>query len=203
MTVFIDESGILGINKDRYFVIALISPQNPNRIKNIIKSYCAKKDIPEIKASILDTPEKQIIFNKLCSVNDYSISYIVLDKTKIQNQVLFSDKNLTFNYIFSFLIKKTIRGANSNLDIYLDNRTTKVSSVNSLSDYIKISAVTKWNYKHTLSISYKDSKECKAIQMADLVANAIYAKYNYGANHFYEMLTISESIKFPYETFGK
>ncbi len=166
ITVFVDESGNLG-NDGRYFVIALIVPQRGKRISNFMKAFCAKNNLTEIKASQLSFPQKQDIFNKLTSANDYTVSYIVADKKHITNEQLFRDKNLLYNYLFSFLIRKTIKGSNEDVRIMLDNHSTKT------------------------------------IQAADVIANAIYAKYTYGKDHFYNILTISESIKFPQSTFGQ
>ena len=201
-TVFVDESGDLG-NGERYFVIVMIVPQRGKRISNFMKVFCAQNNLKEVKASKLTFPKKQEIFNKLNSSNDYTVSYIVADKKHIDNQQLFRDKNLLYNYLFSFLIKKTIKGANENVCVLLDNHSTKTKSINSLCDYIKIKAFTQWNYRYNLDIRYVDSKDSKTIQAADVVANAIYAKYIYGKDHFYNMLTISESIKFPQNKFGQ
>jgi hypothetical protein len=78
-TIFVDESGDLG-TKERYFVIAMLSPQRNKRIINFMRKFCAKNSLQEIKASRLDFSQKTELFNKLCSANDYTISYIVLDK---------------------------------------------------------------------------------------------------------------------------
>ena len=201
ITVFVDESGELGM-KERYFVIAMLVPQNGKRISNFMKRFCVKNKLHEVKASQLEFSQKQEIFNKLTSANDYTISYIVVDKNNIDNQKLFADKNLFYNYIFSFLIKKTIRSTKEDISILLDNHSTKVKSINSLCDYIKIKALTQWGYKNNLHINFVNSKSSKIIQAADVVANAIYAHYIYGKNHFYKMLTISESIKFPQSKFN-
>lgn len=201
-TLFVDESGDLGI-KERYFIIAMLAPQNGKRISNFMKKFCARHGLPEVKASCLPVPLKQEIFNKLCSANDYTVSYIIADKRNIDNEKLFEDKNLCYNYLFSFLVKKTIKSAQEDVCILLDNHSTKVKSINSLADYIKIKAYTQWGYRHNLNIRYTDSKDSKVIQAADVIANAVYAKYTYDADHFYNMLTISESIKFPYSKFGK
>ena len=200
-TLFVDESGDLG-TKERYFVITLLAPQKSKRISNFMKKFCAKNTIQEVKASQLSFAQKQIIFNKLCSANDYSISYIVADKVNIDNKKLFEDKNLCYNYLFSFLVKKTIKSTQEDITILLDNHSTKVKSINSLADYIKLRAYTQWGYSRNLHISYVDSKSSKVVQATDVISNAIYAKYIYGKTHFYNMLTISESIKFPYAKFG-
>lgn len=197
ITVFVDESGDLGQNGGRYFIIAILVPQKAKRIANFMKAFCAKNKLQEVKASQLSFSQKQEVFNKLTSANDYTISYIVADKKHIDNQQLFRDKNLLYNYLFSFVIKKTIRSVNQDICILLDNHSTKTKSINSLCDYIKIKAFTQWGYKNNLHIRYVDSKNSKTIQAADVIANAIYARYLYGKDHFYKMLTISESIKFP------
>lgn len=201
ITVFVDESGDMG-TKERYFVIAMLVPQKSKRIANFMKNFCIKNNLEEVKASQLSFPQKQEIFSRLTSANDYTISYIVADKNNVDNKKLFEDKNLFYNYLFSYLIKKTIKSANEDICILLDNHSTKVKSINSLCDYIKIKAFTQWNYQNDLHISYVDSKNSKTVQAADVIANAIYAHYIYNKDHFYNMLTISESIKFPQSKFN-
>ena len=201
-TLFVDESGNLG-TKDRYFVLAMFAPQRPKRIINFMRKFCARHNLPEIKASKLSVPLKQEIFNKLCSANDYVISYIVVDKWHIDNKKLFEDKNVLYNYLFSFLVKKTIRSAQEDLNFLLDNHSTKVKSINSLADYIKLKACTQFDCQYNIDLAYTDSKNSKIVQAADVIANAIWAHYNYGSSHFYNMLTISESIHFPQSKFGQ
>src|SRR3990167_4771873 len=150
-TLFVDESGNLG-TKDQYFVLAMLAPQNNKRIINFMKRFCASNHLPEVKASRLSFPQKQEIFNKLCSANDYTISYIVADKWNIDNKKLFEDKNLCYNYLMSFLVKKTIKSAQEDIMILLDNHSTKVKSINSLADYIRIKAFTQWGFKHNIHI---------------------------------------------------
>ena len=104
--------------------------------------------------------------------------------------------------MFSFLAQSIIQNVDDDVTILLDNHSTKVKSINSLADYIKIKAYTQWNYNHSLTLCYVDSKESKVVQAADMVANAIYAKYTYGRHHFYNMLTLRDSIRFPFEKFG-
>jgi len=203
MEFFIDESGNLG-KKDRYFVIAMIFSYQKKRILNFMKSFLAKKEIFEIKASKLTFMEKQNLIIKLAKMRDNNIFYIVADKKHI-NKNLFKDKNLCFNYLFKFLVKNAIKKANENVNILVDEHTLKVGSINSLKDYIKIEALTEWGFEHQVNICFSDSRASKMIQAADLVANAIYAKYNYKKDHLYNMFkpNIAESIKFPYKKFGK
>ena len=199
-TFFVDESGDLGA-KGKYFAIVLLAPQNGKRISNFMKKFCVKNNLNEVKGSNLSFPQKQDIISKLCRANDYTVSYIVADKENIDTKI-FEDKNLCYNYLFSFLVRKTIKSTSDDITIMLDNHSTKVKSINSLSDYIKIKAYTQWNYRQNLNICYVNSKDSKIVQATDVIANAVYAKYTYGKTHFYKMITISESIKFPYAKFG-
>lgn len=200
-TVFVDESGDLGTGC-RFFVIALLNPQKGKRISNFMRKFCAKNNLQEVKGSLLTFPEKQEIFNHLNFANDYSASYMVADKLNIENKKILQDKNLCYNYLFSFLIRKTIEDATEDLQILLDNHSTKVKSINSLADYIKLKAYADWGFKHNLIIRYTDSKSSKIVQAADVIANAIYARYNRNKTHFYNAITISESIKFPLAKFN-
>lgn len=200
LQIFIDESGDLGLNEG-YFIIALLEAHNPKRLKNLVKNYCAKNKLEEIHACELSFPEKQNLVNSLARKNDYSISYIIADKTMITNVRLFKNNNLLFNYLFSFLIRDIIKSNADDLFIHLDNRTQKVSSVNSLRDYIKLKALTEWGFTKNITIEYHDSKVCKAIQIADLAANCIRRKYFHKQVDFYNRLYIVKSIKFPRKTF--
>jgi hypothetical protein len=195
-TIFIDESGDLGI-KERYFVIAVLIPENKKRISNLIKRFCGKNLIKEIKASQLSFEQKQFLFNRFSSIKDYAVSYIILDKSKIKDLPIFNDKNLLYCYMSALLVKDIIQTVNDNLTIVFDNRSTKIGSGNTLSDYIKIKAFTEWNYKNILTIAFVDSKDSKLVQAVDLAANAIYSKYNCKKDHFYNKLIIKESIIFP------
>ncbi|MEI6397026.1 MAG: DUF3800 domain-containing protein [Candidatus Taylorbacteria bacterium] len=200
--VYVDESGDLGQGGERFFVIASILTEKSSRIKNIVKHFCAKKNIKEIKASKLTFSEKQKLLNQLSSVEDHKVFYIAVDKKHIYNTKLFEDKNLIYNYIFQHLIKPIIKNSSTDLDIILDNHSTKVKSINSLREYIRIKAYAEWNIKYNINIRYMDSRECKLIQMTDVAANCIYGHYLHNKDHFYRMLRIDKSIRFPHNTFG-
>lgn len=200
--VFIDESGNLGRNEG-YFVISMLVLQKPKRIKNIIKNFCSYHQLVEVHAADLDFPKKNYLINKLIRQNDYEVHYIVVDKMMVQEKKLFESNNLLFNYLFSFLVKDIFQSNKDDVFLHLDNRTQKVSSLNSLKEYISIKAYTDWGFTKNLNLEYFDSKSCKAVQMADLVANAVYRKYHWGKSDFYNRLKIKKSINFPVNKFRK
>jgi len=207
MQIYIDESGNLG-KKARFFVIAASILQNPKRIKNIIKRNCVKLGdagcvLDEIKASVLTFPQKQNILTTLNNKDDFTCSYIVADKNYLIPRVI-QDKNVCYNYLTSHLLKPIVKGTNKDIQIILDNHTVKVTSFNSLKDYIKIEAYTKWGFGHDITFEYRDSKKYKNLQAVDIMANTIYGRYNYNKMHLYNMLNSKflHQIRFPYRKFG-
>ncbi len=203
ITFNIDESGNLGRGGGRFFVITAVRYLDDKRIKNFVKRYKSKKQIPEIKGQRINFNDRQDLINKLNSKNDYLISYIVLDKKNLNNHKLFEDNNILFNYLCSFLFKKILKNNEEDVHLCFDNRTVKVKSGNSLLDYLKIKAYTKWNYLGNLSVSYWDSKSNNCIQMSDLISNTIFRRYSNNKIHFYNQINIAEKIRFPHNNFGK
>lgn len=200
LKVYVDESGNLGRNKG-YFVIAMIFPHNPNRLKNIIREFCARHSLIEVHATELDFPQKQFLINKLIRQTDYEIHYIVLDKTQVKNTKLYKNNNLLFNYLFSLLVKDFVISHNRDICFILDNRTVKVASLNSLADYIKIKAFTEWGHTKEIKLEYRDSKDSLSLQVSDLVANSIWRRYYWNLPDFYNKLNIVKSIQFPHNLF--
>jgi hypothetical protein len=207
MQIFVDESGNLG-KSGEYFVIACFIPQNYPRIKNIIKRKRVKfgntNPLDEIKTSMLTFQQKQDILDKFTTNKDFSCSYIVTKKKHIKPNLL-DDNNICYNYLASHLFKQIIvKNKNETIQVFMDNHTVKVKSLNSLEDYIRIEAITKWGFLGKISFSYHDSKSHPALQAADIVSNVVYGKYTYNKiNGLYGKLEpfFEHRIKFPYDKF--
>jgi hypothetical protein len=211
-----DESGNLG-SLGRYFVIACIDTRNAKELHNIMKRKLgkAKELFPElarlhaheIKAKDAYPCVKHHILECIASKN-LSISYIVLDLWHIKPSLL-EDKNILYNYasklLISRLITKTDEG--TTINILFDNKTNKITSVNSLNDYIRIHLVYERGLDVGINFEYKDSDAGDAyiIQAVDYIANALYNLYEYG-NDDYSLLirkNIDKVLMFPSKDFGK
>lgn len=200
LKLYVDESGNLGCNED-YFIIAMVKAENSNRLKNIIRSFCSFNKIDEVHAAHLSLPHKQYLLNKITIKHDHSISYIVLDKMRITNKMLFKSNNLLFNYLFYILLSDLLKDANEDVHVILDNRNQKVSSLNSLADYVKIKAYSELGFKKDIIIQYMDSKDCKVLQISDLMANIIWRRYHWNKLDLYSRIVIHKKIKFPQNSF--
>lgn len=207
MQIFIDESGNLG-KGGRFFVISALTPDNPSRIKNIIKRCCVKFRKPEvldeIKGKVLTFSRKQEILHKFNKKDDFHCHYIVADKNHL-SQKLLKDNNICFNYLASHLLKPILKGTDENIQVIIDNRSIKVASRNSLQDYIKLKALTEWGFEKKISFEYKDSKEVKNLQAIHLIANVVYGRYTYKKEHLYTLISnkFIHCIEFPENKFNK
>jgi len=202
LKIYIDESGDLGAG-GRYFVIGALCTEDGKRIRNIIKKYCAKQKLGEMKNFGMPFVDRQNIALKFKKESDHIIGYVCVDKTKIQSPHLRADQNLLFNYAFSYLAEKLIANEKQDIRLIVDNRNQKVGSKNSLSEYIKIKAYTEWGFAYNIYTEYLDSKADRLIQAADFVAGNCYQRYHRNKSHIYRILQPDISIKFPNSQFGK
>ncbi len=76
------------------------------------------------------------------------------------------------------------------INIISDSKTTKVTSVDSFAGYLKAKINYEMNFDIDLNVRYLDSnaKDAYIVQAADYVANAIYAKYEYGQSLYFDII---------------
>lgn len=211
MQIYIDESGDLG-KSGRYFVIAALvftESKGIKRIKNLVRNCCVRfgksqgQTLDELKGFDLSFSNRQNFLSRLTSVSDFRISYIVADKNYLHPKLL-TDKNICYNYLASYLLAPILQNVKEDVHIVLDNHTTKVASINSLKDYIKIQAYTDWGFSDNLIINYGDSRNYKNLQAIDVVANTILGYYHLKKHHMFDLLknTLQYQVKFPSGKFG-
>jgi hypothetical protein len=214
-TIIFDESGNMGTD-GRFFVIACIDTINRKSLHNLMKKklLAIKKQFPkalfdgfEHKAKDANKTSKQEILSVIAK-NQYSISYIVADLKYVSAKLL-DDKNILYNYLIKLLVDELIDNtfANCNLHIKLDNKSIKVKSQNSFSDYINLYLNYEKEKNLEIDVKYIDSKsgEGFVVQAADYIANALYAYYEYGNSTYYDIIKpcINIVILYPKDKFCK
>lgn len=214
--IIFDESGNLG-SKGRYFIIACIDTTNYKTLHNIMHrklgiakkkfSELAKLHSHEIKAKEAYPCIKYHILECIAA-KDVNISYIVADLSHTKPTLL-ENKNIFYNFLMKLLLDSIIseKDNNTTINIICDNKTTKVASANSFSEYIKLHFIYEKGYDIKLNIEYLDSdaKNAYPVQAADYVANALYGWYEYGDKLYYNRFKskIKNALKFPHTNFGK
>lgn len=210
--VYIDESGNLG--KDgRYFTIAAVACHDAkafHRIKRIFKQACldysddATKPLDEIKTTLLKFEQKQALLNELALRPDHEIFILVADKNHLTFELSEKSRNIGYNYLCGVLAKRILKKYNYGICLTFDGRTTKVTSRDSLLDYLRIKGNIEWGYKHKLEVKQADSRAVYCLQAADLLANVSYRAYRDDKKH---LLNIVESrietiVEFPFAKFN-
>lgn len=200
ITAYVDESGNLG-RGGKYFVLAAIVYNNQNgkkRIKRLIRKeqqLVAKEkhvaEIAEIKSYSLSFEQRQRILNKIVSRADVDIYYLVVYKNNVTLLNQERPKNLVYNYFAKLLTDMIFAKYNDDFEIIFDQRSTCVKSMNSLPDYITISAYlhhANIDKNKTVSVVQRDSKTLNNLQAADVIAGTVYHAYTYGHTHFLETM---------------
>lgn len=209
ITAYIDESGNLG-RGGKYFVLAAVVFDTPNgdkRIKRIIKKECLRVaqesyNVPlqELKSSLLSFQQRQRILGKITARADVDFFYIVFDKPHVTLLQTQKPKNLVYNYFAKLLTDLIFAKYNDSFRIVFDQRSTCVHSMNSLPDYIKISAfIDHPNINQNIEVFQHDSRTMYNLQAADLLAGTVYQAYCRQKRHFLRLIEdrVVKKSEFP------
>lgn len=222
INLYIDESGNLGNEMGRYFLICALEIDSSikssitKRAGRVICRFKEKNNIPkttELKGFSLNKEKRNELLDKIL-YKGIKVRYIVLDLK--QTTILLSkpdDKNACFNYLIQLIVKQIINELPDieKINLFLDNRSVKIGNRLSLKPYLYNKLVleqleTKQNVKRIeFDITYLESESCYLIQWADIIANSLYKKYNSNEDLYYQKIKpyiIFES-KFPSRNFGK
>ncbi len=210
--VFLDESGNLGRGGD-FFTIAAVAFSDPKgevRLKRVMKKACLKYSsdttpLSELKANRLSLPQKQELLQKIAVRADHEIFYITAQKQHITMLQQGRDKNLVYNYLAGILTLEIIKKYNDDICLNFDQRTTKVASMNSLNDYIRLKAYTTGKFQHTLVVGQYDSKAMYNLQTADILAGVVNGSYVHQNKHLLKIIEqrLEAKIEFPIAKFDK
>ena len=212
VNVFIDESGNLGKGGDFFTIAAVVFSQTAgqNRLKRLMRKACLDysptgSPLRELKANSLSFPRKQQLLNKISTRADHEIFYITAQKQHVTMLQQGRDKNLVYNYLAGILVMEIIKKYNDDICLNFDQRTTKVASMNSLKDYIRIKAYTAGGFQHTLHVGQYDSHSMYNLQTADILAGIINGSYVRQNKHLIQIIEerLEAKIEFPREKFDK
>ncbi len=210
--VFIDESGNLG-RSGRFFTMAAIvcgCAKAATRLKRIMKQACLEyapgdQPLPEIHATHLGFERKQKLISKMITRADHQVFILAADKRHLSFQLAAQNRNIGYNYLAGILVKGIVRKFDEDICLTFDERSTKVTSRDSLLDYLRMKASFEWGYRRRLEFCQADSRQVYCLQAADLVANVSYRAYQYQHTHLLDLLRprIEQVVEFPYAKFNR
>ena len=203
--VFVDESGNMGAGGEYFLLAAVVfkTEKSEMRVKRIVrkeqmmtakglretgKSVSVKEK--ELKFSKMKFPQRQRILNKISRGEDVDVFYFVAYKPRVALLLEGKEKNLGYNYFSKRLMERVFKRYEDDFEIIFDQRSTAVKSMNSLTDYIEISAYADFPNlvgRH-ISVNQADSRTNFLLQAADVVAGAAAQAYGRHNLHFLEIL---------------
>ena len=188
--MYIDESGDLGKYGSRYFTIAAIIVDDPNKLSRIIKKLRQRKlkkkirQLPEIKANNSTDIIRKYVLYKLKKI-DCEIYAIVVNKSAIVNY-LFDVKDKLYNYLCGILVEN-VRKTDGGLTIIIDKKHTNTLVRNDFNKYIE-NKLKSGGIKLEIKIEHKFSYSSNELQVIDFVAWSINRKFNTDDDSYYRII---------------
>jgi len=208
--IFLDESGDLGFNfskkgTTKYFVITFLFAHNKRLIEKIVKSIHLGLRKKYKKIGILHAYKEEPVTKRkllrLLSQKDCAIMTIYLNKEKVYTR-LKEEKAVLYNYVSNILLdriySKQIISIDKKVELIASRKETNKFLNENFKNYLKRQLQN--NYKLALDIVIKTPSEEKGLQAVDFVSWAIFRKYEYGDDSYYNIIRgkiVEENPLFP------
>lgn len=213
--VVIDESGATHQKENDYFIIGGYITKQIYKVKSVHKKierelkeeFPRLKKLDELKGCYLKSQQKARFLNELFKIPSTVPISIIVDKKHLWKRK-HHNENIKYNYFLQLLLNFILNNHKHLMDteeieLLLDNRNVSVGSLNSLEDYLNSSLGL--TYNKVFKVKYRNSKEHREVQFADLISNVLFGHYNYRSklSTYYLIPAMKHTIisKFPYKEF--
>lgn len=209
--IFLDESGDLGFDfqkkkTSKVFVITCLFVENKRSIEKIVrKTHSELKKKYKRRFGVLHAvKEKPITRQRLLkrlSEKDCVIMTIYLNKKRVYTK-LQNEKQVLYNYVANILLdrvytKKLLPLAKNILLIASRRETNKFLNQN-FKNYLNNQITNR--YKANVKVVIEIPREEKSLQAVDFASWAIFRKYEYGDDSYYNLIKnkiVEENPLFP------
>ena len=195
-----DESGNMGRCGDFFVLAATVfkTEKAEARVRRLVRKEQRLNERgermlfvrPELKFSKMKFEQRQRVLDKLAREEDVDVFYFVAYKPKVALLMAGKKKNLIYNYFSKLLMERIFRRYDDDFEIIFDQRATAVKSMNSLTEYIQLSAYVDFPNLtgKRVSVNQADSRTNYLLQAADVVAGAAAQAYALKNRHFLEIV---------------
>jgi len=204
-----DESGDLGFNFTKqgttsYFLITFLFTEHKRAIEKCVKKVHRGLRKKYRKVGVLHAYKEEPITRKrllsLLAEKDCKIMTILLNKRKVYTK-LQDEKAVLYNYVTNILLdrifsKRLLSG--SSYQIVASKKETNRFLNQNFRSYLSSQVST--NHNIEINIQIKTPSEEKCLQAVDFVSWAIFRKYEYGDETYYEIIKnriVEENPLFP------
>ena len=209
--IFLDESGDLGFNfqkkkTSKVFVITCLFVENKRSIEKIVrKTHSELKKKHKRRFGVLHAvKEKPITRQRLLkrlSEKDCAIMTIYLNKKRVYTK-LQNEKQVLYNYVANILLDriytKKLLSSTKNILLVASRRETNKFLNQNFKNYLNDQMVNR--YKVNVEVVIKTPHEEKSLQAVDFASWAIFRKYEYGDDSYYNLIKnkiVEENPLFP------
>jgi len=197
ITFYVDESGCLSNKGSKYLIIALISTTDSVKLRRTVhklvvklnKQRRKKSKLKELKFNKLYYHERQIVLKAL-KKEKFEIYLIVLKKS---TRKYLSGAALVYRYLCNFAMDRAIHfSKNRSLKIVIDKFLNQ-QQIKRFDKFLKKQTANTFKFPLKIEIKHEDSEKEKCIQVADIIAGAVFQKYERSNDEYYNI--IKEKIK--------
>ncbi len=192
--IYVDESGDLGWKFDapyrnggssRYLTIAaaIVSSEKKHLPKRLIKSLYSRLNTPatdEIKWSAIKDTDRLWLSNEIALLKtklgqELALLTMTVNKQNVMQHIR-SDPNKLYNYMMNLLLSSEM-AKHPVVVLIPDQRSVKVSSGNSMHDYLQTKLWLELNAATQLTTTPLDSSKCGGLQFADMLAGMVQSHF--------------------------
>ena len=211
MYLFMDESGCLGFdfNKkktSKYFVVTCLFTPSKRPLEKIVKKVHGglRKKLRKHSGVLhcnKERPATREHLLKLLKEKDCSIMAIYLNKRKVYTR-LQDEKHVLYNYVTNILLdrifSKRFVPETKKITLIASKRETNKFLNDNFSSYLNRKVTNMHNIDFTVEIKTPADEKC--LQVVDFVSWAIFRKYEYGDDGYYNLFkekVMEENPLFP------
>ena len=197
--IFLDESGDLGFNfkkkkTSKFFVVTCLFTENKKPIEKIVKKTHSelKKKFKRRFGTLHAVKEKPVTRQRLLkrlNEKDCAIMTIYLNKKRVYTR-LREEKAVLYNYVANILLdriySKKLISIEQKIEFIASKRETNKFLNENFRNYLNNQM--KDRHKIDIKIYIKTPFEEKTLQAVDFASWAIFKKYEYGNDSYYNMI---------------
>lgn len=209
--IFLDESGDLGFDfskgrTTKYFIITFLFCENKKPIEKLIKKiHRGLRKKFKIRSGVLHAShEEPVTCMRFCRdiiSQDCQLMTIYLNKSKVFTN-LRDEKAVLYNYVTNILLdrvmNKRLVDKTKKIEVIASRRETNKFLNENFKNYI--AKQVKANHKLDIEIKIKTPAEEKSLQAVDIASWAIFRRYEYQDDSYYNVIKeiiAEESPLFP------
>ena len=199
--IYIDESGDLGFSEksSKVLVISALITNDPSKLDRIIKNARRNKfkkelkNANEIKFNKSSPEVRKYFINKLNETCSCSGVNCIMEKKKVSSPYLKGHKDKLYNFVAGRLAD-AIKLDCDNVEIRIDKSKGKSFLREDFNNYFTPKLTNGSNFNNPITIKHSYSENFSGIQFADILAGAVYHKFNNGDSQYIDIIDLN---KFP------